>query len=115
LLPVGGVAAGALAWIGMAIVESTIVAVACRRLLGLRLGLTTALPAGLYAAGYAAGTVAGTFAGPWQWASVLAAGVAAAVSLGLSCTVALRPFRTLVADARRPVVRQSETAVAVGA
>lgn len=115
LLPLGGVAAGALAWIGMAIVESTIVVVACRRLLGLRLESATATPAALYAAGYLAGAGAGTLAHGWLAATLLAAGVAAVVTLGLSCVVALRPLRSLMADARRPAPVQPDLAVAAGA
>lgn len=112
LLPLGGVAAGALAWIGMAVIESTIVVVACRRILGLSLGSVTALPVGVFAVAYLAGHGAGDLvasgASGWLAPTVTAAIVASVVSLGLAAAVALRPLRTLWRAARRP-----ETAIEV--
>ena len=108
LLPLGGVAAGALAWVGMAVIESTIVVLACRRILGLSLGSPTALPVGVFALAYLAGHGAGDLLGSsassgWLAPSIVAALVALGVSLGLAAAVALRPLQTLWRDARRPV------------
>jgi len=106
LLPLGGIAAGALAWVGMAVIESTIVVVACRRILGLALGRATALPIGVFAIAYLAGrgagdVVAASTAG-WMAPTVTAVLVAVTVSLGLAAAVAWRPFRTLWHAARQP-------------
>jgi O-antigen/teichoic acid export membrane protein len=103
LLPLGGVTAGALAWVGMAAVESTIVVVACRRLLQLPLARPTVIPAAVFAVAYAAGSAAGNAGQGWLSSSLLATAAALAVSLGLSSLIALRPFRSLLRDARRPV------------
>lgn len=117
LLPLGGIAAGALAWVGMAVIESTIVVVACRRILGLSLGRSTALPVGVFAAayvgGHGAGAVVAASTSGWAAPTAAAAVVAAIVSIGLAAVVALRPFRILWHASRRsaPV----EPAVAVGA
>jgi hypothetical protein len=69
------------------------------------------MPAALYATGYVAGAGAGTLAHGWLAATVVAAVVAATVTLGLSCAVALRPFRSLLADARRPAGLRPDVAV----
>ena len=107
LLPLGGIAACALAWVGMAAIESTIVVVACRRLLGLSLGRATMLPVAVFAIAYVAGhgvgaAVASSTSG-WAAPTIAGAAVAAIVSLGLAAAVALRPFRTLWHAARQPV------------
>jgi len=120
LLPLGGVAAGALAWVGMAAIESTIVVVACRRILGLSLGRATTLPVGVFAAAYLAGhgvgdLVASGGSSGWAAPAIAAAIVAAIVSLGLAAIVALRPFQTLWHAARRPVTPEPQIPVGVPA
>lgn len=117
LLPLGGIAAGALAWVGMAVIESTIVVLACRRILGLSLGRVTALPVGVFAAAYVAGhgvgdLVAASTSG-WAAPTVAATLVAVIVSLGLAAAVALRPFQTLWHAARRPAT--TEPTIVAGA
>lgn len=112
LLPLGGVAAGALAWIGMAAIESTIVVIACRRILGLSLGRATVLPVGVFALAYLAGhgvgdLVANATSG-WAAPTAASAAVALVASLGLAVPVALRAFRTLWHDARRPAPVEPE-------
>jgi O-antigen/teichoic acid export membrane protein len=100
LRPLGGVAAGAIAWVGMAIVETTIVVLAVRRLLGLSLGWPTVVPVVVFSAAYLTGSAAGHLVNGWVASSVLAAVTAAGVSLGLSCTYALQPLLHLLRDAR---------------
>jgi hypothetical protein len=106
LLPLGGVTAGALAWVGMAVVESTIVVVACRRLLGISLGTSTTVPPLIFAVGYAAGAGAGHLVHGWLASSVLAAVAALATAAGLSSIVALQPLRSLLQEARGPALQR---------
>lgn len=105
LLPLGGVAAGAIAWIVMAAIESTIVVAACRRILGLTLGRATVAPVGVFAIAYAAGRGAGDLvaanAGGWAAPTLVAIAVALAVSLAAAVPVALQPFLALWREARR--------------
>jgi len=90
----------------MAAIESTIVVVACRRILGISLGRVTVLPVAVFAVSYVAGHGTGDLVGAhttgWAAPTVAAAVVAAAVSLGLAAVVALRPFQSLWQAARRP-------------
>lgn len=120
LLPFGGIAAGALAWVGMAVIESTIVVLACRRILGLSLGRVTVLPVGVFAIAYVAGHGVGDLvatSAPSGWAAptVSAAVVAAIASLGLAAVVALRPFQALWRDARRPAPAEAGAPAESGA
>ena len=117
LLPLGGVAAGAVAWVVMAAIESTIVVIACRRILGLSLGSATVAPVGVFAVAYAAGhgagaLIAGNSRG-WAAPTVVAAAVALVVSLAVAVPVALQPFRALWQDARRPAPFPAEPPVAL--
>ncbi|MDQ1747658.1 MAG: hypothetical protein QOD07_1921 [Frankiaceae bacterium] len=115
LLPLGGVAAGALAWVGMAVIESTIVVVACRRILGLPLGGPTAAPVGVFAAAFLAGRgVANLVAAQtngWVAPTLTAAAVALLVSLAVAVPVALQPFRALWQAARHPDPTPDEAVV----
>jgi len=123
LLPLGGVAAGAIAWVVMAAIESTIVVIACRRILGLSLGGATVAPVAVFALAYAAGHGAGLLVagnvgnagsvGAWAVPTVVAAVVALAVSLAVAVPVALQPFRALWRDARRPVPFPAEPPISL--
>jgi O-antigen/teichoic acid export membrane protein len=120
MLPLGGVAAGAFAWVGMAVIESTIVLLACRRILGLSLGRATVLPVGVFAVAYVAGhgagaLVASTNSSGWAVPTVAAAAVAAVVSIGLAAVVALRQFRTLWQAARPPAPVETQIPIGVPA
>jgi O-antigen/teichoic acid export membrane protein len=98
----GGLRALAIAWDTSAVVETTIIVVACQRFLGVRLATGSLLPVPVFVAAYLGGWVAAQGLSGWLVPSLVAAGTAGVISIALSAPLAWQPSKELFRATRRP-------------